>query len=569
MTDAATPRSTATGTGSAGSSEAMSSGKSWPASRILILLVATALLPALLIAGVLLWDIAIIERERRQVELQDRAATMMLAVDQQILDSITVLQVLATSNSLAETDYDALHGRLQKALAGRNAHILLLDSSLNQLINTRVPYGRTLGKTSHPESAMVAAEQRGPYVSPAFHGRVAEVQVFNVVLPVFEGDQASHFLILTRNTSWLRPFLDRTHLPGAGVMLIDQHDQIVATGGGVDPAWADDLLHKMLDGGEQRNDVRTLQVSSGEYFKAVLMPSSTSAWRLLKFVPQRDLDGPLRRSMWLLAGFSLLIVALAAAATLWVARLLTRPLRALARSAQMSEMGGSLPQRSRVLEIDVTAAALAEAAAQRERHDAHVQVLMRELAHRMRNMFTVIEAIFRQVAMRADTLDEFQDSFSSRLQGMARSVGTLGSHDWRAASLTDLIRAHLDQFAAWEGDRVRLLGDDISVNPKAVEAIGLALHELATNSLKYGVLSGAAGTVDIEWGRSGAGGDTFRFTWRERGGPPVTAPSSSGFGSVMLRQVVGPQLNGESDVSYATEGVSWHLECPWSAVTET
>ncbi len=104
----------------------------------------------------------------------------------------------------------------------------------------------------------------------------------------------------------------------------------------------------------------------------------------------------------------------------------------------------------------------------------------------------------------------------------------------------------------------------------AAQTIGMALHELATNAGKYGTLSNGAGQVEVDWSldRDGAGQDTFVISWRETGGPPVTAPETLGFGSAVIGSVAESSLGAKVALGFPADGFFWVLSCPASEVME-
>jgi two-component sensor histidine kinase len=123
----------------------------------------------------------------------------------------------------------------------------------------------------------------------------------------------------------------------------------------------------------------------------------------------------------------------------------------------------------------------------------------------------------------------------------------------------DLVHAQLAHFATLIGSRIIVDGPDLVLRPGAAQAIGLALHELATNAGKYGALSTDTGRVDVLWETEG---DTFVMNWTERGGPPVFAPQQRGFGTTVMKLMVERSLEGTVGLDYPLSGVVWRLTCP-------
>ncbi len=134
---------------------------------------------------------------------------------------------------------------------------------------------------------------------------------------------------------------------------------------------------------------------------------------------------------------------------------------------------------------------------ERKNNEEHVYHLLRELTHRGKNLLAVIQAIASQTGRRSDTIEEFQESFTRRLQGLAASHDLLVVQNWKGASLADLLRDQLRIFANSDGSDVALSGPEIFLDPQTTEQLGLAVHELATNAVKYGALSIPSGKVAV------------------------------------------------------------------------
>jgi two-component sensor histidine kinase len=122
-----------------------------------------------------------------------------------------------------------------------------------------------------------------------------------------------------------------------------------------------------------------------------------------------------------------------------------------------------------------------------------------------------------------------------------------------------LVQSQLGHFADVIGTRINFNGPKLLLNAAAAQAIGLALHELATNAGKYGALSTDSGRVDVDW-RSDA--RSFSISWTERGGPRVPLPDHRGFGSMVIDSMVKRAVGGEVELDYPLSGLEWHLTCP-------
>jgi two-component sensor histidine kinase len=205
---------------------------------------------------------------------------------------------------------------------------------------------------------------------------------------------------------------------------------------------------------------------------------------------------------------------------------------------------------------------------ERKMQEERVTLLMREVNHRFKNMLTVVQAIARQTA--ANTAEDFARRFGERIQALSASQDLLVMNLWRGVPLDELARAQLALFEDLIGARIKLSGPRLVITAAASQAIGMALHELATNAGKHGALSSEEGRVKVEWGleSSGAGEKTFAMSWREEDGPTVSPPSREGFGTTVIRRIVQQSLDAKVELNFPPEGLAWRLRCPASHVID-
>jgi PAS domain S-box-containing protein len=194
---------------------------------------------------------------------------------------------------------------------------------------------------------------------------------------------------------------------------------------------------------------------------------------------------------------------------------------------------------------------------ERKEREEREHLLMREINHRAKNMLNVVAAIAHQSATR--TPEGFIERFSERIQALAANQDLLIRNAWRGIEIDDLVHAQLAPFADLTGSRIVVHGPKLRLKETAAQAIGLALHELATNAGKYGALSTATGRVDVRWETEG---DAFSVSWIEREGPPVSAPKRRGFGTVVMEIMAERSADGKVELLYRPSGVTWRLTCP-------
>jgi PAS domain S-box-containing protein len=187
--------------------------------------------------------------------------------------------------------------------------------------------------------------------------------------------------------------------------------------------------------------------------------------------------------------------------------------------------------------------------------------IMGELDHRVKNVLSAVQALAFQTAKRTTSLDSFLQTFAGRLKAMGAANELLTAARWRGAAIGHLAAAELGGVGPGQ---TRWEGPELFLAPRAANALSLALHELATNAVKFGALSNDVGRVDVLWQALADGG--FELTWIETGGPSVSQPTHRGFGSTLLDQVTGRELNGDTQVEYRSAGVRVTLRASSAAV---
>jgi PAS domain S-box-containing protein len=196
--------------------------------------------------------------------------------------------------------------------------------------------------------------------------------------------------------------------------------------------------------------------------------------------------------------------------------------------------------------------------------DDEREALVAELDHRVKNVLASVQSLAAQSARKLSSLDAFMKTFSGRLDAMADAHTLLSRARWRGATIGDIAAAELAGLAL---GRARWSGPEVLLNPRSTSALALALHELATNAVKFGALSTDAGRVEVVWARNSIGG--FDLTWVERGGPAVELPSRQGFGTLLLDRVTGRELGGKATVQYRRDGLRAALTADGSAMATT
>lgn len=206
---------------------------------------------------------------------------------------------------------------------------------------------------------------------------------------------------------------------------------------------------------------------------------------------------------------------------------------------------------------------------QRKNAEAHQQFLQRELVHRSNNQLAVIRAIARQTAQNSSSLAVFEQKFNERIEALAVSTRLMVEQNWNGAPLSNVVLRHVEAFRP-DPSRLAMDNPPVTVDAVAAEALGLAFHELATNSVKYGAWSSPGGLVTVAWRCIDAGGQrALEIEWIESNGPPVTPPSRTGFGHIVMKRMVAAKLDGTVDMTFPATGLRWTLKLPAAHFDQT
>jgi PAS domain S-box-containing protein len=196
--------------------------------------------------------------------------------------------------------------------------------------------------------------------------------------------------------------------------------------------------------------------------------------------------------------------------------------------------------------------------------EEHINLLLREVNHRSKNMLGLVQAIARQTVATSPT--DFLTRFSERIQALSANQDLLVRNEWGGIDLEELIEAQLAHMVSMPNPRVKIMGPRLHMNPAAAQVIGMVMHELATNASKYGAFSGKVGRLDITW--SITDDESFSIAWRESNGPVVTPPERTGFGSTVVGTMARMGLEAEVSHEFAPTGVVWTLTCALSRVLD-
>ena len=228
-----------------------------------------------------------------------------------------------------------------------------------------------------------------------------------------------------------------------------------------------------------------------------------------------------------------------------------RWLHARGRAAQTADDGGA--RRLAGVSLDIT---------ERKRAEERQKLLVNELNHRVKNSLATVQSIAAQTLRSVAAPEFFRDAFETRLIALSHTHDLLTRESWAGASLREVFDVELHAMAG--EDRVSFTyPSDVRLTPKAAVALGMGIHELATNAAKYGALSTPTGRVAVDWAIIDG---VLRLIWTEKDGPPVTPPARRGFGVRLLERGLAAELSGGVELTYDASGLVCQMALPLRAL---
>jgi PAS domain S-box-containing protein len=191
---------------------------------------------------------------------------------------------------------------------------------------------------------------------------------------------------------------------------------------------------------------------------------------------------------------------------------------------------------------------------ERKRAEIHRELLVNELNHRVKNTLAIVQGVARQTFRGITVAHGAYQAYEGRLQAISDAHNLLTQENWESVSLRDLAVLAVQAEKSHQG-RVRLNGPAIMLQPKQAVTLAMALHELTTNALKHGALSGSSGRIELTWSAVKGAERQLTLVWRELNGPAVRPPRTRGFGLRMIEQALAQELDGTVTMEFRPEGL--------------
>lgn len=200
--------------------------------------------------------------------------------------------------------------------------------------------------------------------------------------------------------------------------------------------------------------------------------------------------------------------------------------------------------------------------------ETHQRLLMEELQHRVKNTLAIVQSIAVQTFRKAPSPEQALENFSGRLMALSRGYDVLLDESWSSADIAKVVSDAIHPHDSGRG-RFRVGGPALRLAGRPALALAMVLHELSTNALKYGALSGEHGSVEIVWRIAESEGEPqLSMIWTERGGPKVANPTRKSFGTVLIQQGLGPQFGSSAELVYEPDGLVCTITAPLNTIEE-
>jgi light-regulated signal transduction histidine kinase (bacteriophytochrome)/CheY-like chemotaxis protein len=214
--------------------------------------------------------------------------------------------------------------------------------------------------------------------------------------------------------------------------------------------------------------------------------------------------------------------------------------------------------RVTLLEVILQLADLA--ARERKGAQERQELMIAELNHRVRNILSLVRALVTQSKDTATSIEEFSGVLGGRIQALARAHDQITNLNWAPVALKSLVESEAGAYLGARAGRIRMDGPEVALDPKAFATLALVVHEMMTNSAKYGALADSTGQVEVHWALDQ--GSNLAIDWKESGGPPVQPPTRRGFGTTIIERSVPFDLKGDAEIRFDLLGVQARFVIP-------
>jgi len=530
--------------------------KAWPISAYLVALTLTTSLPIGAAAALLGYHFVSASSQRVRSEYEDRLRLMRSAVEMRIANVIEDLQVLSESPALKQHNLPEFraHALASVKLIG-GITLVVYDRTGQQVLNTRLAPEADLPQRREFEVEGRVFETRRPQVSGLLRAVVDGQPVVTIVVPVQIAGDIPYVLDLGLSPKYLASLMDQYVPDGMVGSIIDSKGILLSRRPLVDGS---DLVGRPTI----PEVLQHIAEPSAFWLKAVsregvptyssLLRSDQTGWTISLAVPRATVDGPLRRTVELIVGLTVLTLALGLLLAQLVAKRFLRTLSGLeAYIRQLGHLQVTEPIPGPVAEVNRMREVLHRVGEDIQGSMTRQKILVDEINHRVKNTLATVQSVARLSRASAANIDDYASSLEQRLLALSSAYDLLTENNWEGASLREIVQRTLAPYA--QPGRAEVVGPLVSLSPKAALAISAAVLELSTNAAKYGALAIPAGKLSLTWSMRDA--HLVCLQWTEHNGPLVKVPTRRGFGTTMLQGLFGSEPGSGLAINYAPSGL--------------
>jgi two-component sensor histidine kinase len=527
--------------------------------------------PLITVQAILSYRIASSERETLENSVAAMAREISDVIDRDLRAAQSTLLALGTSPYLENGNIEAFHAQASRVAAIFPGSVIGLRAPGNRILTvTTQPFRAQMPLVTDPimqQADRVTVAENRLVITDLYTGAVTGRRFVNLQVPVVTPTQ-TYILSFALDPAYVRDAMMRQHFdPNWVVSILDKNKVIIARSRDAE-RYVGQIAPKVLV--DQMQDERGRMYGTTLEGTDVLIAyarSQLTGWTAVVGIPTSILRAPLNRTLWQL-GLMLIAALVTAIGLAWLySRYFTMPVMALHASTAEGAKGHRVtPIKTGISELDTVSVALSKASAEIARREDEQQLLVRELAHRVKNTLATVQAVATLSLRGATSPEAYKESIIQRVQGLARAHDVLIARNWTGTTVHEVLRAESEPFC--DSTRLRVSSTDAEIRPPIAIALGMVFHELLTNAAKYGALSNANGTIDVDLARpERPDGRWIELTWTERGGAPFAPDRRRGFGTTLMTATLS-NLGGTIAFEPTTDGLVVRIAMPEAADLE-
>ena len=519
--------------------------------------------PILAFVGWLLWQYGGAERLRLERQGAERLHKIAAAVERDLAVQSAMTELAGYSPPMQSDDLSAIDRAARELARALDILVVLRRPDGSPIVHTGTPPGTALPAARRDEDALVL-ERRRPVASNLFEDPVAGGPLIAITAPVLRPGTGAVAFLLTLAFRPERILQAMAPESGAGTLtlVLDGAGRVIASSRPEEVAVGRALPALAAAASAPAGPFRA-SIPDGEPVVAHHARLSGADWTVVVATTEETLQAPLRRFLLQLLGVGLALGLLSPVLAWTFGRRITGAMRELRDGAVRLGGGRPVPAlETPVTQVNEVAAALRAAAREIEDGRDRLNLLNRELQHRVKNNLATVQAVIGATARGTTSVEEFHHALLQRIRSLSETHDLLSGGAAAAASFAALVEKELRPYADAGEDRVTLCGEDLPLSAAVAVPVGMIVHELATNAVKYGALAAPGGRLAVTWNTvERCGRIAFTVEWRESDVPSVAPPEGEGFGSVLLARIAR-QLDAVLERDYSPAGLTVRLTVP-------